>query len=900
MPHSFVDDPKIQSVAFKEYKARAVSITTPIQDLITEITRDTQEAFYIIDLSQVVRQYQHWIDELPRVTPFYAVKCNPSPPIVKLVAQMGGSFDCASEKEIEQILALGVNPKKIIFANPCKMMRHIKYAYENGVEMTTFDNEDELYKLKEAWPNVKAVLRIAVDDSQSICKFNSKFGAAPNETLTLIQLAKRLGINLHGVSFHVGSGCGSVDSFVEALYDAKKVFDQAKNEGIDLKLLDIGGGFPGSDDVKPSFDEITKAMRPVIDELFDENNVEIIGEPGRYMVCSSHTLVCNIYSTRETVFADGSSGFRYYINDGVYHSFNCIFFDHVIPKIEVLKDYNKFTNQINYKNNNENNNNNNNDSCNTNVNSQATKGEQNISINQNNNDSDISKQIDEFILIPKYTINESHDVHQIEFEVGSCYFYAAHASMQGRRPTMEDDFTLEKDITTFNESKFKLADTTIVLTTTTTETEVKIPSATEEAKTTATATEETKTTATATEEIKTTSTATEETETTTTATEEAKTATTATEEAKTATTATEEAKTATTATEEAKTATTATEEAKTTTNATEEAKTATTATEETKTTTNATEETKTTTNATEETKTTATATEEAKTTTNATDEQSESNKQNEIISDNNIVTGNEASNSESSKNDISQNKITKCAMVGVFDGHGGKVAASYVSDNLKIYVASNIDQIYTNPEQTLKTLVKKFDEDFIEYAKANEFQDGTTLVFVLIFEDKYVIANVGDSEAVLCRGEEIVNLTEIHNPARNPEEKKRILDLNGKIVQNRLGHPRFNAQYFNIAVSRAIGDIFYKDEKFVQDKKSGLIPEPFVKSIEKDKNDKFFIIACDGLWDVFNHQQAVEFVNNKIKDNVSTDDIAKLLMHEAYKKNSQDNITVSIVQIQHY
>eukprot|EP01100_Stratorugosa_tubuloviscum_P012413 TRINITY_DN58_c0_g3_i8.p1 TRINITY_DN58_c0_g3~~TRINITY_DN58_c0_g3_i8.p1 ORF type:complete len:644 (-),score=322.23 TRINITY_DN58_c0_g3_i8:131-2062(-) len=561
---------------------------------------------------------------------------------------------------------------------------------------------------------------------------------------------------------------------------------------------------------------------------------------------------------------------------------------------------NSSDNTNNSHDNNSENNNNNNDSCNTNVNSQATKGEQNISINQNNNDSDISKQIDEFILIPKYTINESHDVHQIEFEVGSCYFYAAHASMQGRRPTMEDDFTLEKDITTFNESKFKLADTTIVLTTTTTETEVKIPSATEEAKTTATATEETKTTATATEEIKTTSTATEETETTTTATEEAKTATTATEEAKTATTATEEAKTATTATEEAKTATTATEEAKTTTNATEEAKTATTATEETKTTTNATEETKTTTNATEETKTTATATEEAKTTTNATDEQSESNKQNEIISDNNIVTGNEASNSESSKNDISQNKITKCAMVGVFDGHGGKVAASYVSDNLKIYVASNIDQIYTNPEQTLKTLVKKFDEDFIEYAKANEFQDGTTLVFVLIFEDKYVIANVGDSEAVLCRGEEIVNLTEIHNPARNPEEKKRILDLNGKIVQNRLGHPRFNAQYFNIAVSRAIGDIFYKDEKFVQDKKSGLIPEPFVKSIEKDKNDKFFIIACDGLWDVFNHQQAVEFVNNKIKDNVSTDDIAKLLMHEAYKKNSQDNITVSIVQIQHY
>lgn len=121
------------------------------------------------------------------------------------MAFLGAGFDCASKNEIQKVLDLGVSPDRIIFANPCKQASYIKYAYKMGVEYMTFDNEHELYKIKDNHPNAKCVLRIITNDADAICRFSMKFGADMDSSLKLIETAVKLGLDLVGVSFHVSS-----------------------------------------------------------------------------------------------------------------------------------------------------------------------------------------------------------------------------------------------------------------------------------------------------------------------------------------------------------------------------------------------------------------------------------------------------------------------------------------------------------------------------------------------------------------------------------------------------------------------------------------------------------------------------------------------------------------------
>jgi ornithine decarboxylase len=208
------------------------------------------------------------------------------------------------------------------------MKTHITYAKSSGVDLLTFDNTHELYKIAECFPDARLVLRIITDDSNSICRFSTKFGCPLDQTETLLKLAKELNLNVVGVSFHVGSGCMSTQSFISAIRSANKVFQQGADLGYAFDILDLGGGWPGTDDDGITFVEIADAIRPVLDELFP--NTTLIAEPGRYFVAECHTLVVNVFAKR-TVEENGEKRFLYYVNDGVYQSFNCLFFDHAHP-----------------------------------------------------------------------------------------------------------------------------------------------------------------------------------------------------------------------------------------------------------------------------------------------------------------------------------------------------------------------------------------------------------------------------------------------------------------------------------------------------------------------------------------------------------------------------------------
>uniref|UniRef100_A0A6C0K149 ornithine decarboxylase n=1 Tax=viral metagenome TaxID=1070528 RepID=A0A6C0K149_9ZZZZ len=309
-----------------------------LYDIVNKYLEKNQgdDSFMIVDVGDIIRQYNKWKKMLPRITPFYAIKCNPSTIVLDLLHKLGCSFDCASKNEISRVISIGVDPDRIIFANPCKMITQIKYARANDIDLLTFDSSHELYKIKLYHPNARLLLRLKVDDSKSMCKFNSKFGVELEEVLPILTLARQLDIDVCGVSFHVGSGCRDAQVYHSALEICSKVFQiSADDVQKPMNTVDIGGGFPGIDVGDIQFETICDVINTAIDEFFPDPNIRLIAEPGRYFVSSSHTLVVSIINKKEiTDKQTGELTNIYYISDGIYGSFSGILFDYA--QLELL------------------------------------------------------------------------------------------------------------------------------------------------------------------------------------------------------------------------------------------------------------------------------------------------------------------------------------------------------------------------------------------------------------------------------------------------------------------------------------------------------------------------------------------------------------------------------------
>ncbi|KAH7318202.1 pyridoxal-dependent decarboxylase [Stachybotrys elegans] len=293
-----------------------------------------EDTFFVADLGEVYRQHLRWKKNLPRVKPFYAVKCNPDPQVLRLLSDLGTGFDCASKGEIEQVLSMGTSPERIIYAQPCKTNSYVRYVKSVGVKQMTFDNADELYKIAKLYPGAELFLRIMTDDTSSLCRLSMKFGAAMDTTDNLLSVAKELGLNVVGVSFHVGSGASDPLAFYQAVRDAHHVFQLGREYGFNMRTLDVGGGFCGS-----TFETMAAVLSDALDEFFPAGgNVDIIAEPGRFYVATAFTIACNIIARRtvEDPTLDGK-GYMIYVNDGVYGNFSSIMFDHQNPVGKILR-----------------------------------------------------------------------------------------------------------------------------------------------------------------------------------------------------------------------------------------------------------------------------------------------------------------------------------------------------------------------------------------------------------------------------------------------------------------------------------------------------------------------------------------------------------------------------------
>ena len=332
---------------FKDYDLQYFKNDNDILDIIKSFLEkyDNDQAFYIVDLSKIIQQYYRWTHNLPNVKPYYAIKCNPNTVIIELLAKLGCNFDCASRDEISQVLSAEVSPDRIIFANPVKASNQIKYARQEDIDLLTFDSISELYKIKLYHPKANLLVRIKIDDSKSLCRFSCKFGASMEELESIFTIAKACELNIIGVSFHVGSNCYGLEMYSGAINDAKRAFDLGERYGFKFSMLDIGGGFPANND-KLTFEDIAATIRTGLTEHFSTSHpeIEVIAEPGRYMVSTSHTLVLNVIGKKEYLDKEtGEKSFKYYLNDGVYGSYNNIFFDGAKPEIFPYNERNNET-----------------------------------------------------------------------------------------------------------------------------------------------------------------------------------------------------------------------------------------------------------------------------------------------------------------------------------------------------------------------------------------------------------------------------------------------------------------------------------------------------------------------------------------------------------------------------
>ena len=253
----------------------------------------------VLSLDEIKKNYKVLKKYLPRIKVHYAIKANPHPEILRVMADMGSCFDVASDGEIRTLHDLGIEGGRMIYANPVKTGAGLAACRSCHVSKMTFDSASEIDKIKAQCPEATLLLRLRIDNSSAHVDLNKKFGAARENALALMLQAKEAGLDMAGIAFHVGSQTVSSDPYLHALDIARELFDEAAAAGLQLRILDIGGGFPIPEPkVKFNLPEMLQQINARLDEDFA--NTEIWAEPGRYICGTAVNLVTSAAVSRGT------------------------------------------------------------------------------------------------------------------------------------------------------------------------------------------------------------------------------------------------------------------------------------------------------------------------------------------------------------------------------------------------------------------------------------------------------------------------------------------------------------------------------------------------------------------------------------------------------------------------
>ncbi|XP_077564454.1 ornithine decarboxylase-like [Haemaphysalis longicornis] len=271
-----------------------------VRDIAMNVVEMQEEdnAFYVCDLRVLKNRVQDWRRELPRVTPFYAIKANTYPVIIETLAKEGFNFDCSNKREIQLVLKCGVDPSRILYANPAKQVSHLEYSKSVGITLMTFDCVEELHKISDK--NSRLLLRFATGGQQvKERQLELKFGCPLADAEKVLRTAIKLGHTVVGVAFHLGCVPSTPGIYQAAIEQAKKLFDLAGRLGVQMSVLDIGGGMLGSHRKMDVFAEVSAGVRSALETHFPPSSgTTVIAEPGAFFATSPYTLAVKVVAKR--------------------------------------------------------------------------------------------------------------------------------------------------------------------------------------------------------------------------------------------------------------------------------------------------------------------------------------------------------------------------------------------------------------------------------------------------------------------------------------------------------------------------------------------------------------------------------------------------------------------------
>ncbi len=300
--HSLVDTKVIAGYPMKKaYRFPVNPMPSPARltpvSLKPVVTRDSYQGPELtMNLGAIDQQVTQFRCALPQVKAHFAVKANPLPTLLKHLKQLGVGFEIASQGELELMQALQVPAEHIIFSNPIKTPASIKAAVEYGIKWFAFDCREELDKLFALAPNAHYELRLSTSGVGAVWPLTTKFGMDVNAAKQLISYAAQRNMPVAGLTFHVGSQCTRVQSWIEAIEECKILLSHMVKSGLALKLLNLGGGFPCA--ISEDSPSLTTLMQPLHDVLATlPEDVKLVAEPGRFLIAAAGTLTCQIIST---------------------------------------------------------------------------------------------------------------------------------------------------------------------------------------------------------------------------------------------------------------------------------------------------------------------------------------------------------------------------------------------------------------------------------------------------------------------------------------------------------------------------------------------------------------------------------------------------------------------------
>ena len=262
---------------------------------VVKFSEGKNTPFLVLDLKKVAANYDALKNNLPFASIFYAVKANPHPEIIRLLAKKGANFDIASIYEFNELLHLGISPDRISFGNTIKKSEDIAYFFKKGVRLYATDSTSDLKKIARNAPGSKVFFRLWVECVCSDWPLSKKFGAHPDVIFNLAIEAKKLGLVPYGLSFHVGSQQRDVEQWDEAIAQCKHLFEGLAKKGIRLQMINLGGGLPSDYLIPtPSLRVYASRMKSYLSHHFGKKMPKILIEPGRYMVGNAGVIVAEI------------------------------------------------------------------------------------------------------------------------------------------------------------------------------------------------------------------------------------------------------------------------------------------------------------------------------------------------------------------------------------------------------------------------------------------------------------------------------------------------------------------------------------------------------------------------------------------------------------------------------